>query len=92
MIEILCVIDELEQLLDELLISGASTLPPSFFQEMKQECERYGLSYAVTQLLIMEEERNKARFLHEEETSRLTEAFCKLQQYIQVVRIDMLHL
>ena len=92
MTEILRVIGELEELLDELLISGASTVPPSFFQEMKQECERYGLSYAAAQLLIMEEERNQSRFLHDEETSRLTEAFCKLQQYIQIVRIEMLHL
>lgn len=92
MIEILRVINELEELLDELLISGASTVPPAFFQEMKQECERHGLSYAVTQLLIMEEDRNKARFLHHEETSRLTEAFCKLQQYIQIIRIEMIHL
>ncbi|WP_078410674.1 hypothetical protein [Priestia abyssalis] len=92
MIEILRVIDELEEVLDELLSSGAGALPPSFFLEMKRECERYGLSYAVTQLLIMEEERNKARFLHNEEKGRLTEAFCKLQQYIQIVRIEMLHL
>lgn len=92
MIEILHIIDELEELLDELLISGASSVPSSFIQEMRQECERYGLSYAVTQLIIMEEERNKARFLHEEETSRLAEAFCKLQQYIEIVRIEMLHI
>ena len=92
MIEIVRVIDELEQLLDELLISGAAAVPPSFFLDMKQECERYGLSYASAQLLVMEEERNKARFQYEEEKGRLTEAFCKLQQYIHVVRTEMLYL
>lgn len=92
MTEIGRVIDELEQLLDEMLISGAGTIPPSFFSNMKQECERYGLSYAAVQLLVMEEERNKARFFHKEEKERFTEAFCKLQQYIKILQIEMLHL
>lgn len=92
MVEILRVIDELEQLLDELLISGAGAVSSSFFLEMKRECERYGLSYAAAQLLIMEDERNKARFLHEEEKGEFTEAFCKLQQYIGIIRSEMLHL
>lgn len=92
MIELVRIIDELEQFLDEMLISGAGTVPLSFFHDMKRECERYGLSYAAAQLLIIEEERNKARFLHKEETSKLTEAFCKLQEYIQVIKAEMLHL
>lgn len=92
MIELVRIIDELEQLLDEMLISGAGTIPLSLFHDIKRECEKYGLSYAAAQLLIIEEERNKARFLHKEETSKLTEAFCKLQEYIQVVKAEMLHL
>ncbi len=46
----------------------------------------------TTQLLVIEEERNKARFLHKEEAGELTEAFCKLQEYIRVVKAEMLHL
>ncbi len=92
MIELVRLIDELEQVLDEMLVSGAGTVPPSFFQDIKRECEKYGLSYAAAQLLVIEEERNKARFLHKEETNELAEAFCKLQEYIQVVKAEMLHL
>lgn len=92
MIELVRIIDELEQALDEMLVSGAGTVPPSFFQDIKRKCEKYGLSYAAAQLLVIEEERNKTRFLHKEETGKLTEAFCKLQEYIQVVKAEMLHL
>lgn len=48
--------------------------------------------HAAAQLLVIEEERNTARFLHKEEKGKLTEAFCKLQEYIQVVKAEMLHL
>ena len=92
MIELIRIIDESEQVLDEMLVSGAGAVPLSFFHDIKRECEKYGLSYAAAQLLVIEEERNKARFLHKEETSKLTEAFCKLQEYIQVVKAEMLHL
>ena len=35
MIELVHIIDELEQALDEMLVSGAGTIPPSFFQDIK---------------------------------------------------------
>ncbi|MCP8969766.1 hypothetical protein [Ectobacillus ponti] len=92
MTEIARVMNELEQLLDELLLTGFAAVPPSFFAEMERECRRHGLAYAAEQLRILGEEREQSRFSYETEYGRAAAAFCRLQQYMELVQKEMLSL